>query len=86
MALLGGGNQNCRIEENLHDGLCFQNRLDALLAHVLKKAFPLCSWLWDTLVHPQTIDIRHGGLLFDPLEKYTVGLLNGLQFRVRLKA
>jgi hypothetical protein len=26
------------------------------------------------------------GRLFDPLEKYAVGLLNSLQFRVRLKA
>ena len=31
MALLGGGNQNCRIEENIHR-LRFQNGLNPLLA------------------------------------------------------
>ena len=85
MALLGGGNENCRIEENVH-WLRLQNGLNPLLAHVLKDALPVCPWFCGALMDPQTIDLGHGRPLFDPLEKHAFRLLNSFQFGVRLEA
>ena len=86
MALLGGGNQNCRIEENIQFWLCFQSRLNPLRAYVVKDALPVCPRFWAPLMDPQTIDFDHGRSLFDPLEKHALRLLNSLQLHVRFEA
>jgi hypothetical protein len=52
MALLGGGYENCRIEENIHLELRFEKGLDPLLAHVFKDAFPVCPWFGAALMDP----------------------------------
>ena len=74
MALLGGGNENCRIEENIH-WLCFQNGLNPLIAHSLKHTLPVCRRFRAALMNPQTIDVDHGRPLFDPLETHALRLL-----------
>ena len=73
IALLGGGNENCRIEENIHR-LCFQNGLNPLIAHSLKHTLLVCRFR-AALMNPQTIDLDHGRPLFDPLETHALRLL-----------
>ncbi len=86
MALLGGGNQDCRIKENVHPWLRFQNGRNPFLAHFFKDALPVCPRFWAALMDPQTIDLDHGRPLFDPLEKHALRSLNSLKPRVRLEA
>lgn len=86
MALLGGGDENSCIEENIHFRLRFQNGVNPPLAHVLKDALPVCPWFRAALVDPQTIDLDHGRPLLGPLEKYALGLLNSHKLGVRLEA
>ena len=54
-------------------GLRFQNGLNPFLAHVLKDALPVCPRSGATLMHPQTIDLDHGRLLFDSLRSTPSG-------------
>ena len=81
MALLGGCNENRRIEENIQSELCFQNGFDPFLANLLKNAIPVCSRYCSSLMDPQTIDLDHGRPLLDPFEKHAVGVFNSLQLR-----
>src|ERR1700731_4163070 len=75
MAVLGGGYQYVGIEENVH-WLRFQDGINPFLAYVVKNPLPVRPRLRDALMHPQPVDLDHRWLLFNPLQKHAVGLLD----------
>jgi hypothetical protein len=38
-----------------------EHGLDPFLAYLLKKVFPICSCLWDALMHPQSVNLAIEG-------------------------
>ena len=66
--------------------LDLENGLDPFFTDLLKNAFPICSWLRDTLMRPQSVNFDHGRTFLGFFEKHTVGQLKSFQFRIGLKA
>jgi hypothetical protein len=85
MALFGAGDENGRVQENIHFGLRLQKGLYQLLAHILDDAARTCPRLPTALMSPHTVDFDHGRFLSSAHQEYTVGLLKNLQFCVRLE-
>jgi hypothetical protein len=63
-----------------------ENGLDPFLAYLLKKVFPICSWLWDALMHPQSVNLAIEGRSSAFFIRTPSGSSSASSSEIRLKA